>query len=101
MEQQTKKTLKNKLFISFGTIGGFVIFAVVLTIFIFLEVTAINPFTSRMTSALLGLTIILFLLGVIIDQLKYRNFRFWALGALVSFTGVVFLFSPVLVRFRK
>ena len=97
MEHQSKENLQHKLFISQGTIGGFVVFAIVLTIFIFLEVTFTNPFSSRLTSALLGITIIIFLLGVIIDQLKYRNFRFWALGALVSFLGVLTLFSPVVL----
>ncbi len=90
-----KETLRNKLFISYGTIAGFVIFALVMTIFIALEVTNSNPFTDRVTSALLGITIIVFLFGIIIDQLKYRDFRFWALGAIVSFIGVILLFSPV------
>ena len=95
MSNETKERLRNKLFISQGTIIGFVILAFVVTIFLILEITVTNPFTERVTTALLGITIILFLLGFIIDQLKYRDFRFWALGAMVSFLGVVLLFSPV------
>lgn len=96
-EENIKNVLKSKLFISYGTIIGFVIFALVITIFLVLEITLNNPFSDRITTALLGITIILFLLGFIIDQLKFRDFRFWALGAIVSFTGVVFLFSPVIL----
>ena len=95
-EGQTKESLQNKLFISKATISGFVFFAIIITIFLILEVTATNPFTERVTSALLGITIIIFFLTFIIDQLKYRDFRFWALGAIVSFIGVLCLFSPVI-----
>ena len=96
MGEQPKDTLRNKLFISYGTIIGFIIFALVISIFIILEVTLANPFSTRLTSAFLGLTIIIFLLGVIVDQLKFRYFRFWALGAIVSFSGVLLLFSPII-----
>lgn len=96
MSNETKEKLQNKLFISQGTISGFVIFALVVTIFLILEITTSNPFNDRATTALLGITIILFLLGFIIDQLKFREFRFWALGAMVSFLGIVLLFSPVI-----
>lgn len=94
-ELNDKEILRNKLFISYGTIIGFVVFALVITIFIILEVSYSNPFSERVTSALLGITIIVFLFGIIIDQLKSRDFRFWALGAIVSFVGVLFLFSPI------
>ena len=96
MEESINEKIHSKLFISFGTIFGFVVFAIVFAGFILLETAQVNPFSSRVTSAILGITIIVFLLGVIIDQLKYRNFRFWALGALVSFLGVLLFFSPVL-----
>ena len=94
-QEISKEDNKNKLFISYGTITGFVIFALIMTIFIFLEVSNANPFNDRITSAFLGITIIVFLFGIILDQLKYRDFRFWALGAIVSFLGVLVLFSPV------
>ncbi|MFX0113588.1 MAG: RING finger protein [Candidatus Hodarchaeota archaeon] len=36
-------------------------------------------------------------LGIVIDRLQKRGFEFWALGALVSYIGFLFLFSPLIL----
>ncbi|OLS18463.1 MAG: hypothetical protein HeimC3_49330 [Candidatus Heimdallarchaeota archaeon LC_3] len=88
---------KDKIFVSKGTITGFIIFGLVLLFIVINELLALIQVTERVIAMLSGISLILFMLGFIIDQLMSSNFNFWAFGALVSFLGITFFFSPVIL----
>ena len=87
----------DRIAITKGTSIGFFIFSSVLACYIVLELLHLNIFSQRELSAIMGSAIIILLLGFIIDQLHYRGFNFWALGAIISFTGVLIFFSPIIL----
>ena len=53
MSNETKERLRNKLFISQGTIIGFVILAFVVTIYHIIDITVTNAFTELFKKDLL------------------------------------------------
>ena len=88
---------KGKIYVSKGTITGFIIFAIVLTIIMINEFLMLFQVTERVIAMFSGISLIIFLLGFIFDQLITRNFNFWAFGAIVSFLGITFFFFPVIL----
>ena len=86
-----------KLFVSKGTYVGFAIFGVTIFIILINDYFHLIPTSERVSAMFAGISVILFLLGFIIDQLVVRNFNFWAFGAVVSFLGVAIFFSPVIL----
>ena len=93
----SNQEIQERLYISKGTIIGFIIFGITVTGYIIETILDMKLFTDRESTAILGIAIILLLLGFIIDQLSFRGFRFWAFGAILSFFGVFIFFSPILL----
>ncbi|MHA2364594.1 MAG: hypothetical protein ACXAC7_11610 [Candidatus Hodarchaeales archaeon] len=95
-----KEVISNEnqlVYVSKGSSFGLIQFGIILGLITFFELFAIKLLTERLMVMLIGISLILFLLGVIIDQLNARGFRFWALGALISFTGVFVFFLPIVL----
>ncbi|MHA2337960.1 MAG: hypothetical protein ACXACX_11680 [Candidatus Hodarchaeales archaeon] len=88
---------KDKIYVSKGTTIGFFIFGTALTLILVNDYLKILILTERILAMICGLSLIVFLLGFILDQLISRDFNFWAFGALVSFIGVAVFFTPVIL----
>ena len=93
----SSSVIKEKLFISKFSLLGFSIFGIIIGLITLKEMLNLPIGNDRLITMILGLTIIFFMIGIIIDQLIAREFQFWALGALISFIGVVTFFSPIVL----
>lgn len=92
--EKPSKPLKKVQF-SYATLVGFALFFSLIAIVTYLEMTSFN-ISERKLTMFMGIGVVAALWGVIVDQLRVKQFEFWAVGSLVSAIGVFFAFSPIL-----
>lgn len=95
-ESLDNHSLEKKLSFSKGTFIGFFIFFLLLAIVTYIELNNLD-ISDRKLTMFLGIGTICVLWGVVIDQLRIREFEFWAVGSIISTIGIFLVFSPILL----
>jgi len=99
LKPKTLKEASVSELISFSrfTLIGIVLFLFTVFIGIFLQMVEF-PYYVRISTGILGFSILVLLLGLVIDVLRWREFTEWgALGAFISYIGLFLMFVPLIL----
>ncbi|MFW9995899.1 MAG: hypothetical protein ACFFD4_27920 [Candidatus Odinarchaeota archaeon] len=79
--------------------GGilFLLTILALTVMVTIFSFTVNSILFRLIVGLLIVELLIFALGVVIDRLSIEGFEFWAFGAIITYVGILAIFSPLVI----